>query len=148
MNIPKFVLAACAVCLIASTAQAADAKGSEITRKVRTYRQAHEKAILEELADLVRLPNVADDVDDISRNAEHLVRLLQRRGFVTRVLAAAPATPPSVYGELRTPHAKRTLLFYAHFDGQPVNQPGWLSAPFEPVMRDRPLREGVRTVDW
>lgn len=150
MHTLNFVLAACIACLAVSTAQAADrvTSGSEVAQKVRGYRQAHEKAILQELADLVALPNVADNVDDISRNADHLIRLLQRRGFIARALLAAPGTPPSVYGELRTPHAKRTLLFYAHFDGQPVNQAGWLSAPFEPVMRDGPLRESVRTVDW
>jgi acetylornithine deacetylase/succinyl-diaminopimelate desuccinylase-like protein len=29
---------------------------------------------------------------------------------------------PAVYGEVLVPGAKQTLIFYAHYDGQPVNQ--------------------------
>ena len=56
-------------------------------------------------------------------------------------LAAAPGTPPALLGDLRVPGAKRTVVFYAHYDGQPVGQKGWLSDPFKPVVRTGPLGE-------
>jgi acetylornithine deacetylase/succinyl-diaminopimelate desuccinylase-like protein len=33
--------------------------------------------------------------------------------------------PPAVYGEVLIPGAKQTLVFYAHYDGQPVNPAQW-----------------------
>ena len=49
---------------------------------------------------------------------------------------------------LKTPGARRTVLYYAHYDGQPISQKGWLSAPFTPLMRDGPLGGDPKTVDW
>jgi acetylornithine deacetylase/succinyl-diaminopimelate desuccinylase-like protein len=48
--------------------------------------------------------------------------------------------------ELDTPCATRTVLDYAHYDGQPVNQKGWIISPFEPSMRT-PLPDS-KPVDW
>ena len=43
-----------------------------------------------------------------------------------------------MFAELRVPGAQRTLLFYAHYDGQPVDPKGWNQAsPFTPVLRRR-----------
>jgi acetylornithine deacetylase/succinyl-diaminopimelate desuccinylase-like protein len=48
-----------------------------------------------------------------------------------------PATvPPLVWGEFRTPGATRTIVFYAHYDGQPVTPSEWdTGAPFTPVIK-------------
>ena len=44
---------------------------------------------------------------------------------------------PLVYGELKVEGARRTLLLYAHYDGQPVDPALWKQAgPFQPVLRD------------
>src|SRR5690349_17693944 len=116
-------------------AGAAEAQGGAALReKVRAYRAAHEKEIVGELAGLLSLPNVATNPADIQKNAEHLVGMLGKRGFATKVLSAGEGTPPAVYGELKVPGARRTVVFYAHFDGQPVNQQGWLSDPWKPVV--------------
>jgi acetylornithine deacetylase/succinyl-diaminopimelate desuccinylase-like protein len=114
---------------------------------VRAYRVAHEKEIVRELTDLLALPNVATRVADIEKNADHLTGMLERRGFKVQRLSAGEGTPPSLYGELRVPGAKRTLLFYAHYDGQPVDQKGWVSDPFKPVLRSGPLGEEVKEID-
>lgn len=48
-----------------------------------------------------------------------------------------------MYGELRVPGAVRTIGFYAHYDGQPVDSKQWTnSAPFEPVLRSAALSAG------
>src|SRR6187200_1953261 len=87
---------------------------------VRAWRRAHEVEIVRELADLVALPNLARDAAPIRANADHLAAMLTRRGMATRLLELDGA-PPAVYGEKRVPGAKRTVVFYAHYDGQPVD---------------------------
>lgn len=103
----------------------------------------HQQAIVAELADLLAIPNVAADRANIRRNAEHLRALLARRGFAAELLETDGN--PLVFGELRVPGAARTLLFYSHYDGQPVNPPGWRQAsPFTPLLRSGRLEEGAR----
>lgn len=137
-----------AVCLLALAAAAGTSAGAaELRDQVRAYRVAHEKEIVRELSDLLALPNVATRLADIDRNADHLTGMLEKRGFKVQRLSAGEGTPPAVYGDLKVPGAKRTLMFYAHFDGQPVDQKGWVSDPFKPVLRSGPLGEGVKEVD-
>jgi acetylornithine deacetylase/succinyl-diaminopimelate desuccinylase-like protein len=123
------------------------ARGAELRDEVRAWRAAHEREVLRELTDLLALPNVATNLADVERNAGHLTGMLERRGFEVRRLSAGEGTPPSLYGELQVPGAKRTALFYAHFDGQPVDQKGWLSDPWKPVLRSGPLGDGVKEID-
>ena len=132
--------------LFSGAARAAE-PAAGLHEKVRAYRAAHEREIVGELAGLLALPNVATRVADVEKNADRLTEMLRRRGFEVRRLAAAPGTPPAVLGDLRVPGAKRTVVFYAHYDGQPVGQKGWLSDPFKPVVRTGPLSEGVKEVD-
>ena len=91
-----------------------------VREQVRAHRQQHEHEILRELRDLVALPNVASNGADIARNAAMLRQMLERRGFTTQVLTV-PDAPPAVYGSLTVPGATRTVVFYAHYDGQPVD---------------------------
>jgi hypothetical protein len=54
-----------------------------------------------------------------------------------------PSTP-LVYGERLVPGATRTILFYIHFDGQPVDKAGWAQAdPWTPIIRAGTLEEGA-----
>ncbi len=135
---------AAAVCLLAL---AIPASAADLRDQVRAYRVAHEKEIVRELADLLALPNVATRLADIERNAGHLTGMLEKRGFKVQKLSAGEGTPPALYGDLKVPGAKRTLMFYAHFDGQPVDQKGWVSDPWKPILRTGPLGEGVKEVD-
>jgi acetylornithine deacetylase/succinyl-diaminopimelate desuccinylase-like protein len=102
---------------------------------VRAWRVAHEKEIVRELADLVAHPNVASHREDVERNADRLIALLGRRGIEARRLTAGNA-PPAVYGELKSPGATQTFVFYAHYDGQPADPADWGGAdPWTPVLR-------------
>lgn len=111
--------------------------------QAREWRVAHEREILRELVDLLALPNLADDVPNIARNVAALQAMLERRGVATRVLTLDGA-PPVVVGDLAAPGATRTIAFYAHYDGQPVDESQWRSAPWTPVMRDAAGKD----VDW
>ncbi len=100
------------------------------------WRSAHEAQILKEFTDLLAIPNVASDKNNIRRNADTLVEMLQRRNVDARLLFSGDANPV-VYGERKTPGAKQTIVFYAHYDGQPVSPEDWeTKAPFTPVTRD------------
>jgi len=95
----------------------------------------------------LRLPNYSENRDDIRRNAKHIVAMLTRRGITARVLDASKGAP-AVYGELTVPGAKTTVLFYAHYDGQPVVPENWNSNPYEPVLRTGYLNRGGKVVEF
>ena len=108
----------------------------------------HEAAIVAELRELLALPNVASNAADIRTNAELLVRMLEKRGIAAAILET-PDAPVSVYGERRVKGAKRTLLFYAHFDGQPIGpEDAWKSPPFEPALRAGRVEDGAPVISW
>ena len=132
---------------IALTLLAATAATPATRDQVRAWRAAHEREVLGELVDLLALPNVATKVADIERNADRLTAMLERRGFAVRRLSAGPGTPPALYADLRIPGARKTVMFYAHYDGQPVAQKGWVSDPFKPVLRTGPLGPAAKEVD-
>jgi acetylornithine deacetylase/succinyl-diaminopimelate desuccinylase-like protein len=63
--------------------------------------------------------------------------MMKQRGLNPRLLeASTPNTPPAVYGEWKTPGAQRTILVYAHYDGQPTDPKQWTGTqPWQPVFR-------------
>jgi len=99
------------------------------------WRSMHEQPIVQELTALLAIPNVASDKANIQRNADALVAALKQRHVEAKQLTAAGSNPV-VYGEIKTPGAKRTIVFYAHYDGQPVNPDDWeTKQPFTPVIK-------------
>ncbi len=105
---------------------------------VRRWVAAHRGDILRELAAFAAIPDVASDSADIRRNAAWLVRAMERRGIRTRLIETGGS--PLVVGDLPAPGAARTILFYAHYDGQPVDPARWTgSGPFQPTLRNASL---------
>jgi acetylornithine deacetylase/succinyl-diaminopimelate desuccinylase-like protein len=101
---------------------------------VEQWIDRHQQSVVGELIDLLSIPNVAADRANIRRNAEHLRGMLAARGFAAEILETSGN--PLVYGDLRVPGATSTLLFYSHYDGQPVDPKAWRQAdPFTPVLR-------------
>ena len=116
---------------------------------VERYVREHQPAIVREFMDLVAIPNVRTDLPNIKRNAEQLRQMLERRGMKPEVWET-PSTP-LVYGERLVPGATRTVLFYIHFDGQPVDKARWKQPdPFRRrSLRAGSLEEGAEeVVDW
>jgi acetylornithine deacetylase/succinyl-diaminopimelate desuccinylase-like protein len=105
---------------------------------LRRWVADHRGSIVRELAAFASIPDVAADSVDIRRNAEWLRRAMERRGIRTRVLDTGGS--PLLVGDLPVPGATRTILFYAHYDGQPVDPSRWSgSKPFQPTLRSGPL---------
>jgi acetylornithine deacetylase/succinyl-diaminopimelate desuccinylase-like protein len=114
---------------------------ADLREAVRSWVGQHQRQIVGELVELLAIPNVAADRQNIRRNGEHLRGLLERRGFKAEVLETDGN--PLVYGELAVPAATRTVLFYCHYDGQPVDPKAWRQRdPFTPVMRTGRIDRG------
>ncbi|NKF24657.1 M20/M25/M40 family metallo-hydrolase [Solimonas marina] len=92
-------------------------------------------ATLPEYLDLLRLPNVTRaSAADIQRNAAWVKAAFMRHGFTAQLLDDGDT--PMVFAQLGDRHARKTVLFYAHMDGQPVTPSEWDQAsPFTPVLK-------------
>lgn len=133
----------CSIFVLVAVLSASPALAQSVD--VERYIREHQGAIVREFMDLLAIPNVRTDLPNIARNAEHLRQMLERRGMNPEVWET-PSTP-LVYGERLVPGATRTILFYIHYDGQPVDKSRWSQAdPFEPVLRTGSLEEGGEDV--
>jgi acetylornithine deacetylase/succinyl-diaminopimelate desuccinylase-like protein len=122
-----------AVCF-ALTSSLAAAPPAGLKQKVDAWVTANQRAIVSELVDLLAIPNVAADRENIRKNAARLREMLAKRGLTAEILETAGN--PLVWGELKAAGATKTLLIYAHYDGQPVNPRDWRQpSPFTPILR-------------
>jgi acetylornithine deacetylase/succinyl-diaminopimelate desuccinylase-like protein len=141
-RLPTVVLLA----MLAAPAGGAD-PAETVLNQVRSWRAAHEAEILGEFRELLSIPNLASDEPNIRRNADAIVELFARRSIAARLLES-PGAPPVVFASLPAPGARHTVIFYAHYDGQPVDPARWTGKPWEPVLRDGPVESGGQDVPW
>jgi acetylornithine deacetylase/succinyl-diaminopimelate desuccinylase-like protein len=127
---------------------AAHAGDASLKQSVDSYRLAHEAQIVGQLDQLTRIRSIAADPAGLTEAANRLFEWLRERGFDAKLLTVGTGTPPLVVGTLSSPGAKRTVVFYAHYDGQPVTPSQWDSDPFKPVMRSGSLHSGEGDIDW
>jgi len=100
----------------------------------RHYTTAHQSELTQQFSDFLAIPNVAADPAGLQRNANFLLSALKSRGLDARLLSV-PGAPPVVFGQVITPGAAHTIVFYAHYDGQPVTPSEWTIPPFQPVVQ-------------
>ena len=120
------------------------AQSLRVQEQVRKYRQNREHEILSEFTSFLSLPNVASDRENIRRNAAALVDMMRRRGLAPQLLESKdPNAPPAVFGEWKIQGATRTIILYAHYDGQPTDPKQWTGTlPWQPAMRSASLESG------
>jgi acetylornithine deacetylase/succinyl-diaminopimelate desuccinylase-like protein len=104
-----------------------------------------------EFISFLSIPNVAIDTANLQKNTVFIMDMMKKRG-IEQIQLLSPATadaPPSVYGEVKVPGAKQTLIFYAHYDGQPVNPAQWAKGldPFKPQLTNGVIGAGGQTID-
>ena len=126
---------------------ATSASAADLRLQVETYRRAHEAQIVDQLEQLARIKSIAADPAGLAETANRLESLLKERGFETQQLSSGDGAAPLVFGSLKSAGAKRTVVFYAHYDGQPVTPSQWKSDPFLPQMRSGPLNSGEHDID-
>ena len=113
----------------------------ELRKQVREYRIAHEQELFDELVEWLYIPNVANDQLNIRKCAVWLKSAMERRGITASILETGGS--PVVYGELNVPGANRTIMFYSHYDGQPVDPTKWIDMePFTPTLRPGKMEAG------
>ena len=126
------------------------AEPAEVVKQTRAWRAIHERDILIEFVELLSIPNLATDAPNISRNAEKISALCEKRGLTAKLFTTEGA-PPVVVADLSAPGSKRTIAFYAHYDGQPVDRAQWKSDPWKPVLLDSAGQEinwrGAKSID-
>jgi acetylornithine deacetylase/succinyl-diaminopimelate desuccinylase-like protein len=121
---------------------------AQVVQEVRDYRLDNEDRIVRELTEFLSIPNVASDTPNIQKNAEHLREMLEARGIETHLLPIT-GRGPVVFGKLIAPEATRTVIFYAHYDGQPVDPAAWTDGtPFEPVLRSDAIEAGGKRIKF
>ncbi|TMI95131.1 MAG: M20/M25/M40 family metallo-hydrolase [Bacteroidetes bacterium] len=106
--------------------------------KIHSYREKNEASIYSDFISFLKIPNVATDTVNIRKNAEFLVQFMNARRIsdVQLLEADDKNVPPVVYGAIKVPGATETVIFYAHYDGQPVNPALWANGlhPFQPQL--------------
>src|SRR5437763_12230003 len=125
----------CIAVLLSLLASAVFGQANEVI-PARDFRIANEQRLLRQFIELLSIPNVASDTPNIIRNSEYLIDLMRKSGLNPRALTLNdPSVPPGIYGEWITANAKQTIIFYAHYDGQPVDLKTWtVTPPFTPVI--------------
>ncbi len=107
-----------------------------------SYAQAHRDQFLDELKTFVAIPSIStlpQHRDDVQRAANWLLGQLQNLGMNAELLPLEGGHP-MVYGEWLKAPGRPTVLFYGHYDVQPVDPlDEWRHPPFEPTVRGEDL---------
>lgn len=119
----------------------------DISQVAEKHIEQNSVAILQDFKTLLSIPNVAFDLENINKNADHIVTELNKRGVDTKLLRMV-GTPPIVYGYYRVPGARRTLAFYVHYDGQPADKTQWTNDPWEPTYYSKAMFDGGQPMDF
>ena len=109
------------------------------TDKVIDFINVNRDRYLEELKGLLAIPSISalpEHAGDVKHCAEWCANEMRRIGLQNVRLIETPGNPV-VYGDwLGAPEAP-TILFYGHYDVQPVDPLNlWQSPPFEATIRD------------
>jgi acetylornithine deacetylase/succinyl-diaminopimelate desuccinylase-like protein len=106
------------------------------SRDVLARIDSEKERYLEELKDYIRIPSISTDPDfkaDVLRASEFLVGKLREAGLQAEKIDTAGH--PLVYAEWLGAPGKPTVLFYGHYDVQPVDPIElWRHPPFEPTV--------------
>jgi acetylornithine deacetylase/succinyl-diaminopimelate desuccinylase-like protein len=98
--------------------------------------EAEKEGYLEELKDYIRIPSISTDPayrDDVWRASEFLLGKMRDAGLTAERIETDGH--PLVYGEWLGAPGKPTVLFYGHYDVQPVDPVDlWRNPPFEPTV--------------
>ncbi len=119
----------------------------DINKLTDQYIKKNGVGIIQDFQKLLTIPNVAFDLPNINKNADYIKSELEARGVETKLLRMV-GTPPIIFGYYPVKNAKRTLAFYVHYDGQPVDKSNWTNDPWEPTYYTKAMFDGGESVDF
>jgi acetylornithine deacetylase/succinyl-diaminopimelate desuccinylase-like protein len=104
-----------------------------------------------ELYDFVSLPSNAHIKDHIQPNLDWLKKTFEKRGFTTETLPTGGH--PVFFAEKKSTTLPtgplKTLLFYMHFDGQPVEPEKWAQeSPYKPILKRKNATGQWEAMEW
>ena len=103
------------------------------------YINVHRDRYVDELKEYLAIPSISalpEHSADVRRAAEWTAAALRNAGIENARLIDTPGNPV-VYGDWLNAPGKPTILFYGHYDVQPVDPVNlWTSPPFEATVRD------------
>src|ERR687892_399673 len=107
--------------------------------KIVDFINVNRDRYVEELTQYLAIPSISalpQHADDVKRCAEWTATEMKRIGLQNVRLEQTPGHPV-VYGEWLGAQGAPTILFYGHYDVQPVDPVNlWTSPPFEATVRD------------
>ena len=101
-------------------------------KKILKHVDSNMKNLVSELQTLIRQPSISAKNEGLEECAQLVKKTLQKAGIRSQILRLGKNIPSLVYGELRSKkNPKKTLLFYNHYDVQPVEPLDlWENPPF------------------
>lgn len=110
--------------------------------KLNAYFSEHRDTHLKELNDFLRIPSISslsEHKQDMQVAASWLAAAMKRINL-ENISIDETGGHPVVYGDWLHAPGKPTILFYGHYDVQPVDPLNlWETPPFEPTVRDNKL---------
>ncbi len=108
--------------------------------QVINFINSNKESYIEELKEFLRIQSISADPNkkpEMQRASEFLMSKLSDMGFDNIKILNPDEGNPIIYGEKIVDTKKPTILFYGHYDVQPVDPIDlWHSPPFEPEIRD------------
>jgi acetylornithine deacetylase/succinyl-diaminopimelate desuccinylase-like protein len=110
--------------------------------QVIDYIHVNRDRYVEELKQYLAIPSISalpEHTQDVRRAAEWTAEALRSAGVESARLVETPGNPV-VYGEWMQAPGRPTILFYGHYDVQPVDPVDlWTTPPFDATVRDGEL---------
>jgi len=107
--------------------------------KVIQHINSHRDEYVNQLKEFLRIPSISTNPEnkgDVERCAQYVAEQMRSVGL-TGVQVFETGGHPLVYGEWLGAPGQPTVLYYGHYDVQPVDPVElWTSGPFDPVVRD------------
>lgn len=107
--------------------------------RVLSHIDANQDHYVNELKDFLRIPSISTipaHKQDVQKCAEYVADQMRKIGLNQVQVYSTPGHP-IVYGEWLGAPGKPTVLYYGHYDVQPVDPVDlWSSPPFEPVIKE------------
>ena len=102
---------------------------------------------IQELKEFVAIPNNSLEHSDIMRNINWLTKKFNERGFNS--IAIETEGEPLFFAVTPIVENLPTVLFYMHFDGQPVDASKWNQRnPYQMVLKEQLPDKRWQEVDW
>ena len=101
------------------------------------YVDDHTKGLVSDLQVLIRQPSVSAKNEGLEKCAKLVCNIMKKSGIKSELLRLKKGVPPLVFGEVKSKqNPNKTLLFYNHYDVQPVE-------PFE-LWDDKPFSGKIK----